>query len=26
VSALSDSDEELLRRMLRDAGLGGPGG
>ena len=26
VSALSDSDEELLRRMLGDAGLGGPGG
>ena len=26
VSALSDSDEELLRRMLGDSGLGGPGG
>ena len=26
VSALSDSDEELLRRMLGDPGLGGPGG
>ena len=26
VSALSDSDEELLRRMLGDSGLGGPRG
>ena len=26
VSALSDSDEELLRRMLGDTGLGGAGG
>jgi predicted transcriptional regulator len=26
VSALSDSDEELLRRMLGDPGLGGAGG
>ena len=26
VSAQPDSDEELLRRMLGDSGLGGPGG
>ena len=26
VSTLSDSDEELLRRMLSDPGLGGAGG